>query len=60
MLYQSASRFLSAFFKFYIIFLVDFFVILSIHKPSLGSCEVPKKSGPDQFSFFESYWSQTN
>ena len=27
-----------------------FFLILTIHKPSLGSRDVPLKIGPDQFS----------
>ena len=31
------------------------FSILTIHKPSLGSCEVPQKFGPDRFSRFVVY-----
>ena len=35
-------------------------VIFSIHKPSLGSCEVPTKFGPHRFSHFNTYWIQTD
>ena len=31
-----------------------------IHKPSLGSLEVPQKIGPDRFSRFDVYWIQTD
>ena len=34
--------------------------ILIIHKPFLGSREVPHKFGPDQFSRFDVYWTQTD
>ena len=38
-----------------------FFEISIIHKPSLGSREIPqKKIGPDRFSRFDAYWIQTN
>ena len=33
---------------------------LIIHKPSLGSREIPQKFGPDRFSRFDVYWIQTN
>ena len=33
---------------------------LTIHKPSLGPCEVPQKFGPDRFSRFDVYRLQTN
>jgi len=40
--------------------LTQIFKILIIHKPSLGSREVPQKFGPDRFSRFDVYWIQTN
>ena len=36
------------------------FEILIIHKPSLGSLDVPQKIGPDRFSRFDFYWIQTD
>ena len=36
------------------------FKILIIHKPSLGSCEVPQKCWPNRFGCFCVYWIQTN
>ena len=37
-----------------------YYSILIIHKPSLGSCEVPQKCGPDRFSRFDVYLIQTD
>ena len=37
-----------------------FFVILRIHKASLGSCEVPQKFGYDRFSSYGVYRLQTS
>ena len=31
-----------------------------IHKPSLGSCDVPQKNWTHQFSSFDVYWIQRN
>ena len=36
------------------------FEILIIHKPSLGTCKVPHKFGPDRFRRLDVYWIQTN
>jgi len=36
------------------------FKISIIHKPSLGSLDVPQKFGPDRFSSFDVYWIQTD
>jgi len=36
------------------------FEILIIYKPSLGTCEVPQKIGPDRFTRFDVYWIQTD
>ena len=36
------------------------FVILSIHKPSLGHVRFHTKSGPNRFSRFDVYWIQTD
>ena len=36
------------------------FEISIIHKPSLGSLDVPQKFGPDRFSRFDVYWIQTD
>ena len=38
----------------------QFFEILIIHKPSLGSREIPQKIGPDRVSRFDVYWIQTD
>ena len=40
--------------------LTQIFKIFFIHKPSLGSRDVPKKIGPDQFNCFDVYWIHTN
>ena len=34
--------------------------LLTIQKPSLGSCELPKKFGPDRFSRFNFHLTQTD
>ena len=39
---------------------MQIFLILIIHKPFLGSRDVPQKFGPDRFSRFDVYWIQTN
>ena len=36
------------------------FEIWIIHKPSLGTCKVPHKFGPDRFRRLDVYWIQTN
>lgn len=34
-------------------------LFLTDRKPSLGSCDLPQKFGPDQFSHFDVHWLQT-
>ena len=38
----------------------QFFLILTIYKPSLRSRDFHQKFGPDRFSRFDVYWVQTN
>jgi len=55
--------FVSWFFKMSLIYkntINTFFKIFIIHKPSLWSRDVPQKFGPDRFSRFDVYWTQTD